>query len=113
MFCSVRTILSTRYKGTLATFATSFTDLKHDLESLITEKSAVTVTAEKDTLNGMSKKVDSIVEFLNAKSPGEQEVEDVVERLGGAAAVIGVSQYGRRPVFDAHRFLVPSRTKNF
>ncbi|KIM78706.1 hypothetical protein PILCRDRAFT_10927 [Piloderma croceum F 1598] len=85
----VRTIFSTRYKGQLATFATTFTDQKSQLQFLVNMKSAETVTAMKGSLDTVSKNVDRLIEFLEKKSPGERDVVDMVESRGGAAAVIG------------------------
>jgi hypothetical protein len=47
----------------------------------------------KGNLDGVSKKMDKLVEFLEKKSPEEQKVAEMVERRGGEAAVIEVSQY--------------------
>jgi hypothetical protein len=92
MCYSVRTIFSTRYKGQLADFAKNFTDQKSELQFLITQKSAATVTAMKGSLDSMTKKMDKLVQFLDKKSPDEQKVADMVASHGGEAAVVGVSQ---------------------
>lgn len=92
MCYSVRTIFSTRYKGQLADFAKTFTDQKSELQFLITQKSAATVTAMKGSLDSMTKKMDKLVQFLDKKSPDEQKVADMVASHGGEAAVVGVSQ---------------------
>ena len=107
-YLSVRTIFSGRYKGQLADFAKTFTDEKSELQFLITQKSAATVTAMKGNLDGVSKKMDRLVEFLEKKSPDEQKAMDIVARNGGEAAVIGVSKYSRTAVTDIHSPLVPT-----
>jgi hypothetical protein len=45
----------------------------------------------KGSLDGMSEKMDKLVEFLDKKSPEEQKAVDTIERNGGEAAVIEVS----------------------
>jgi hypothetical protein len=108
----VRTIFSTRYKGQLATFATTFTDQKSELQFLVNMKSAETVTAMKGSLDSVSKNVDRLVKFLEKKSPGERDAVDMVESRGGAAAVIGVSWYSRLTTADAHRLIQDEKLLN-
>lgn len=44
----------------------------------------------KGSLDGVSKKMDKLVAFLEKKTPEEQQAVDMVARRGGEAAVIEV-----------------------
>ena len=47
----------------------------------------------KGSLDGVSKKMDKLVEFIEKKSPDEQKAAELVERRGGEAVVVEVSRY--------------------
>ena len=84
--------MSGKYSGELADYAKSFTDQKSDLQFLVIQKSAVTVTAMKGSVDEMSKRMDQLVQFLERKSLQEQKVADIVDR-NGPATVVNVSQF--------------------
>lgn len=46
----------------------------------------------KGSLDGVSKKMDKLVEFLEKRTPEEQKASDMVERRGGEAIVVEVCQ---------------------
>lgn len=87
---SVRTILSSRYKGKLADFAKSFSDQKAELQYLTQQKAAVTVTAMKGNLETVSTQVEKIFALLDMKSSDEKKAAEFVLAAGGEAMVLNV-----------------------
>lgn len=84
-------VLSTRYKGKLAEFASSFTDQKKELQFLTTQKTAVTVVEMSSNLNNVDVKIDKILAFMEVQSPKEKEVSAMIAKDGGEDAVINAS----------------------
>lgn len=82
------------------------------MQFLVIQKSAAAVTAIKGTVDGVSKKVDKLIEFLDKMSPEEKKAADMVERRGGEAAVIEVSKRTRfyKTTSNSQKHY---RTKNF
>jgi hypothetical protein len=74
----------------LAEYAQRFSDQKSELQFLITQKSAVTVTQMQITLDNVSAKVDKIIGFLDTRSSKEEAAMRMIEKLGGENAIIGV-----------------------
>jgi hypothetical protein len=84
-------ILSSRYKGKLADFASGFTSQKKDLQFLTTQKTAVNVVEISKNLNTVDVKIDKILAFIEVQSPKEKEVSAMVAKDGGEEAVINAS----------------------
>jgi len=83
-------VMSTRYKGQLADFATNFAGQKQELQNLLVQKTSVTTTQMAGTLDNMVDKVDKIVAFLNVKTEKEKKVDSLITKEGGTEAVINV-----------------------
>ena len=62
----------------------------------------------KGSLDGVSKKMDKLVEFLEKRTPEEQKASDMVERHGGEAIAAEVCQRSWRLAVYAYSFSAPS-----
>jgi hypothetical protein len=109
---TVRTIFSGRYKGKLTEYAQAFADQKKELEFLVNQKSASTIVAMKGTVDGVSTKLDKLLDFIQKKSPEEQKAAEMVERRGGEAAVMEASRGWSLDIWRCSPFLL-FRTKSF
>jgi ABC-type hemin transport system substrate-binding protein len=88
-------VMSSRYKGQLTEFATTFKDQKKELQFLTQQKVAVSTVKMSSNLETVAEEVKRISAFLEVKSEKEKEVDALVLKVGGTEAVIDV----RLPLF--------------
>ncbi|ESK93009.1 hypothetical protein Moror_8912 [Moniliophthora roreri MCA 2997] len=84
----VRTILSSKYKGKLVEFAERFSGQKKQLQSLVSHKSAVSVSKIKGKLEGVAGKIDKVLHIIESQNPKEKEIAELIRKYGGEAVVI-------------------------
>ncbi|KAK7043656.1 hypothetical protein VNI00_008267 [Paramarasmius palmivorus] len=84
----VRTILSGKYKGKLVEFAEKFSGQKKQLQSLVSHKSAVSVSKLKNRLEGVAGKIDKVLHIIESQNPKEKQVSDMIRKYGGESVVI-------------------------
>ncbi|KAK1233000.1 hypothetical protein PQX77_003914 [Marasmius sp. AFHP31] len=88
----IRTILSGKYKGKLAEFSKGFTARKKQLSSLVSHKSALSISNIKSRLDSVSCKIDNVLRAFETMDPKEREVNILVKQLGGESAVFESDQ---------------------
>ncbi|KAG9086170.1 hypothetical protein FS749_003862 [Ceratobasidium sp. UAMH 11750] len=84
----VRFLRSAKYKEMLAGFAQSFTDMKRELESLVSQRTAMTVHRTADTVDAVAANVSQLVAFMEIHTSKEREAEALVKSKGGLEAVL-------------------------
>ncbi|KAG9093131.1 hypothetical protein FRC06_011654 [Ceratobasidium sp. 370] len=84
----VRFLRSAKYKEMLAGFAQSFTDTKSELESLVSQRTAMTVHRTADTVDVVAANVSQLVAFMEIHTSREREAEALVKSKGGIEAVL-------------------------
>jgi hypothetical protein len=81
---------SAKYKEMLAGFAQSFADMKRELESLVSQRTAMTVHKTADAVDGVAANVSQLVAFMSIHTNREREAEALVAAKGGLEAVLKV-----------------------
>lgn len=75
----------------LTGFAKNFAEMKRELESLVSQRTALIVHKTSDTVNEVAANVSQLVAFMEIHSGREREAEALVAAKGGLEAVLKVS----------------------
>lgn len=84
----VRFLRSAKYKEMLAGFAQNFADMKRELESLVSQRTALTVHKTSDKVTEVAASVSQLVAFMEIHTTREREAEALVAAKGGVEAVL-------------------------
>ncbi|KAG8737625.1 hypothetical protein FRC10_008027 [Ceratobasidium sp. 414] len=84
----VRFLRSAKYKEMLAGFAQSFADMRRELESLVSQRTAMTVHRTADTVDTVAANMSQLVAFMEIHTSKEREAEALVKSKGGLEAVL-------------------------
>ncbi|KAF8603841.1 hypothetical protein BDV93DRAFT_522997 [Ceratobasidium sp. AG-I] len=84
----VRFLRSGKYKEMLTGFAQNFVDMKRDLESLVSQRTALTVHKTSDAVKDVAANVSQLVAFMEIQTTREREAGALVAAKGGLQAVL-------------------------
>ncbi|KAG9093130.1 hypothetical protein FRC06_011653, partial [Ceratobasidium sp. 370] len=84
----VRFLRISKYTEMLEDFAQSFTDMKRDLEALVSHRATLTVLQTSDVVNSIASDVSKLIKFMNTQTTRERETRDFVKSRGGVDAIL-------------------------